>query len=681
MKANHWSIGLCCCLGWLLPAASGQQPRPNILFIVMDDVGIDQLASFGYGGPEPVSTPVLDRVAAAGLRFRNVWAMPECSPSRAMFFEGRYPFRTNIFNAIVQDDLANSQVSPYEATTPRVLKSAGYESALFGKFHLTGEENNPFGNTAPLVLGWDYYFGYNNPGPPSIDTTAGGVAPAGTYSCGSVTGSQAGACYQADNTCQSIAASSATPTPGRSCMEQGGIFVPNASCQATPPAGLQFSNLNGYYVWPLTIAKDGQAVRVPTTDPRSRTYSASAITDETIRWIQSQPAKQRWMATVAYPSIHTPYQQAPASLLPAGMTDLSGTACNNLAVAGPIGDQMLSAMDKEIGRLLVGAGIATYDPQGKVIYQPDAADTMVVIIGDNGTYAPSVKAPFDPTRAKASVYQTGVWAPLIVAGPLVEAPNRDVSSMVNSADLFQFFGELAGVDVRQEVPSSHVLDSASMMPYLANPAQPDIRSYNFTQTGNNIRAVPRTGTCVIGLACSTLVTSASLCADNGGKWLPGVTSCCGAQAALGKTLQFEPDLQNAIRNDSYKLVETHQPNCSTGQEDVTYGFYAIDQATPVPKPDLASANLLTSPSLPAQGLTPDQLSNFNSLFATMQTLLESEVPCPGDGNLDKAVNGLDLANWFFFQPFGSSWYDFNFDGKTDDADLNIIQQNLGKRRR
>lgn len=83
MKANHWSIGLCCCLGWLLPAASGQQPRPNILFIVMDDVGIDQLASFGYGGPEPVSTPVLDRVAAAGLRFRNVWAMPECSPSRA----------------------------------------------------------------------------------------------------------------------------------------------------------------------------------------------------------------------------------------------------------------------------------------------------------------------------------------------------------------------------------------------------------------------------------------------------------------------------------------------------------------------------------------------------------------------------------------------------------------------
>jgi hypothetical protein len=655
------------------------QDHPNILFIVMDDVGIDQLASFGYGGPKPVPTPVLDRVAAAGLRFRNVWAMPECSPSRAMFFEGRYPFRTNVFNAIVQGDLANSQVSPYEVTTPRVLKHAGYESALIGKFHLTGEENNPFGNTAPLALGWDYYFGYNDPGPPSIDTTAGGQAPSGTYSCGFVTGSQTGACYLADQTCQPIGATTTAPTPGRSCLEQGGIFVPNASCQAIPPAGLQFSNLNGYYVWPLTIAKDGQAVRVPPTDPRSRRYAASEITDEAIRWIHTQPAQQHWMATVAYPSIHTPYQQAPEGLLPAGSIDLSGTECNNLAAAGAIGDQMLSAMDREIGRLLVGAGLASYDPQGNLAFEPSASNTMVVIIGDNGTYARSVRAPFDPARAKGSVYQTGVWVPLIVAGPLVVAPDRDVSSMVNSADLFQFFGEIAGLDVRQVVPSSHVLDSASMMPYLTNQSQASIRSYNFTQTGNNIRAGSRTGTCVIGLACSTLVTSASLCADNEGTWLPGVTSCCAAQAVVGKTLQFEPDLQSAIRNDSYKLVETHQPNCNTGQEDVLYGFYAIDEATPAPKLDRVNANLLTSPSLPPQGLTSDQLTNFNSLLSTMQTLVKSEVPCPGDGDLDKVVNGLDLANWLFSQRFGSSWYDFNFDGKTDDADLKIIQQNLGKR--
>ncbi|MBV8906754.1 MAG: sulfatase-like hydrolase/transferase, partial [Acidobacteriia bacterium] len=72
-------------------AAPGSRQTPNILFIVMDDVGIDQLKSFGYGGLTPAPTPVLDAVARHGIRFRNVWAMPECSPSRAMFYEGRYP--------------------------------------------------------------------------------------------------------------------------------------------------------------------------------------------------------------------------------------------------------------------------------------------------------------------------------------------------------------------------------------------------------------------------------------------------------------------------------------------------------------------------------------------------------------------------------------------------------------
>jgi hypothetical protein len=71
--------------------------------------------------------------------------MPEWSPSRAVFFEGRYPLRTNVSGAILSDDLANSQVSPFEATTPNLLKKVGYLNGLFGKFHLAGPENNPFG--------------------------------------------------------------------------------------------------------------------------------------------------------------------------------------------------------------------------------------------------------------------------------------------------------------------------------------------------------------------------------------------------------------------------------------------------------------------------------------------------------------------------------------------------------
>ena len=81
-----------------------------------------------------------------------------------------------------------------------------------------------------------------------------------------------------------------------------------------------------------------------------------------------------------------------------------------------------------------------------------ASNTMLVIIGDNGTYAPGVKAPFDLTHAKGYVNQTGVWVPLLVAGRLVNTPDRDVQHMVNVADLFQLFGEIAGLDVRGLVP-------------------------------------------------------------------------------------------------------------------------------------------------------------------------------------------------------------------------------------
>jgi hypothetical protein len=61
--------------------SKGQARRPNILFIIMDDVGIDQLPAFGYGGVDPANTPNIDAIAHAGVRFRNVLAIPECSPS------------------------------------------------------------------------------------------------------------------------------------------------------------------------------------------------------------------------------------------------------------------------------------------------------------------------------------------------------------------------------------------------------------------------------------------------------------------------------------------------------------------------------------------------------------------------------------------------------------------------
>src|SRR5690606_8816057 len=135
------------------PGEPGLSSQPNILFVIMDDVGIDQMEVFGYGGATPPPMPNMNAVARAGVRFRNTWSMPECSPGRASFFVGRYPFRTQIKQAIGPNDLAVSQLTPYDMTAPKMLKQAGYQSAMFGKFHLAGPENNEAGNATPSVLG------------------------------------------------------------------------------------------------------------------------------------------------------------------------------------------------------------------------------------------------------------------------------------------------------------------------------------------------------------------------------------------------------------------------------------------------------------------------------------------------------------------------------------------------
>ena len=691
-------------------------PRPNILFIIMDDVGIDQMRIFGYGGLTPPSTPNIDTIARAGVRFRNVWAMPECSPSRAIFFEGRFPLRTKVYGAILDDDLANSQVSPYEATMPKLLKRRNYDSAMFGKFHLAGPTFNPFGQATPHALGWDFFDGFLEGAPHPIDTTAGGVAPAGTYTCGFVpnanfaNGADSGACYTVSNSCAVISKNAANRTPGKVCVEQGGIFVPNQVCQSSPPAGVNFNQDNGYYVWNRVFNNpDGSVVALPLTDPRTRGYVSEATTAATISWINSEKAKGgKWMATVSFANAHTPYQQPPNSLLPPLSELTNGFQCTgneprNVLATRVLSNQMIEAMDTEIGQILIGTGLATANSDGSLNYHPETTDTMVVVVGDNGTFAPGVKAPFDVNRAKGYVYQTGVWVPLIVSGPLVSGPDRDVASMVNVTDIFQLFGEIAGIDVHKAVPKSHILDSASMLPYLTNPDQGSIRQTNFTQTGNNIHLNnQQPPPCVIPLTspptCVQVFSDKGVCEYEGGDWYgPNPTqgtqqfaSCCAVQNSglyNSTGLSILPDAQTSTRNDNFKLVQKMEPDCSSssGSDVTTNEFYEINENVAIPKIDKAADNLCDPTAGCPAGLDATQLKTYNQLLGVLQSTLSSEPACPGDGNEDKRVNFKDLVDWSSFLQqnpenpgYSSSWYDFNFDGLTNATDLNVILANFGK---
>jgi hypothetical protein len=709
---------LTACGGSSNGGTSSSTGTPNILFVIMDDVGIDQMESFGYGGDTPPSMPNILTIARSGVRFRNTWSMPECSPGRASMFVGRFPFRTKINGAIGQDDLANSQVSPYDMTTPKLLKQANYDSGLFGKFHLAGPDNNQAGNGTPGQLGWDYFYGWIGGLPASIDTTAGGIAATGTYSCGFVPGTGSGACRQANGSCSVINGPNAVgDSAGKRCLMSGGIFVPNTSCQDAPPSGLNFSTTqNAYYVSPLVINQGDVVTTVPLTDPRNRGYRSTIEADAAISWIKSRPSTKPWMATVSFSSAHTPLQQAPIGLAPVSGAAADLLDCKNSTQQRDIQNQMTEAMDTEFGRLMVEIGLATRGPTGRLIYDPKASNTMVVIVGDNGTLGGSVKSPFNPNLAKGTAYQTGVWVPLIAAGPLVVQPDREVNHMVNMVDVFQLFGEIAGINVPASVP--RVIDAAPLLPYLTKTDQSSIRTVNFAQGSYNIQANGgRNGPCVFsGTTCSQIPISKSVCEDNNGVWwglgfdtagataVPqtaghsssqGYQNCCQvnqAQSSLSLTLSaIVAETSTGIRNDGYKIVQNTTQyfdvannTCvdSSGNQlvTVTNEFYQIDQAAPIPKlDDPGSANQLNPNS------SSTLLSIYNSLMSQLNSILASQPACPGDANIDGQVNSEDLSVWQKFLNWAgtavgvlsSSVADFNWDGLTNNIDAQTIRNNQG----
>lgn len=107
----------------------------NVLILVADDLGVDQLAAYGIA-PDPPSTPAIDSLAASGVLFRNAWANSLCSPTRATVQTGRYGFRTGIGSVIGPGAAA---LRDWEVTLPEMLDAGtggAYAHAAFGKWHL-----------------------------------------------------------------------------------------------------------------------------------------------------------------------------------------------------------------------------------------------------------------------------------------------------------------------------------------------------------------------------------------------------------------------------------------------------------------------------------------------------------------------------------------------------------------
>lgn len=144
-----WLYTCLVALACATPAA--QATRPNVVLIIMDDLGYGDLGS--YGAPD-VRTPNIDRLAREGVRLTDFYANhADCSPTRTALITGRYQQRYGIESPLRYDDARS--LPPSSTSLPRLLKNAGYATGLVGKWHLGADAA-----AGPNRHGFDEFWGF-----------------------------------------------------------------------------------------------------------------------------------------------------------------------------------------------------------------------------------------------------------------------------------------------------------------------------------------------------------------------------------------------------------------------------------------------------------------------------------------------------------------------------------------
>jgi arylsulfatase B len=210
--------------------------------------------------------------------------------------------------------------------------------------------------------------------------------------------------------------------------------------------GCLAGSLASYYWWPSTTTSGATSLDFG--------YATTRTIDDALAWLARQRAN--WFCYVALNAPHLPYQVPPPHLH-------SYTLRNNSSNVKLTYKAMIEALDTELGRLLSGI---------------DESRTTVIFVGDNGGEDRIIEPPFDPQRAKGTVYEGGVWVPLIVAGPGVTSPGRAEHAIVNVVDLYSTIVELMGGQQETGV------DSVSLVPYLRRRNAAPRRRFSYTETFN-----------------------------------------------------------------------------------------------------------------------------------------------------------------------------------------------------
>ena len=157
MKATHTqnllATALACALAFVSTVAfATDAKKPNIVFILVDNIGWGDLSV--YGGT--TTTPRIDALANSGIRFNNYNVEGQCTPSRSAIMTGRQSVRSGTFSVPIDPHLPYG-LAPWEYTIAKLLSDSGYATALFGKWHLGSVEGR-----LPTNQGFDEWWGYKD---------------------------------------------------------------------------------------------------------------------------------------------------------------------------------------------------------------------------------------------------------------------------------------------------------------------------------------------------------------------------------------------------------------------------------------------------------------------------------------------------------------------------------------
>ncbi|MBD1397690.1 sulfatase-like hydrolase/transferase [Pontibacter sp. JH31] len=346
------------------PTADG---KPNVVLIIADDMGWDAFGKYPGTNGLKAKTPVLDSLAQSGITFPNLWVNPECSPTRASIFTGKYGFRTGVGSAIGGN---TGGLNASETLLQKFINDKTgnqYATAVIGKWHMSNNTQL----AAPEQFGVDYY---------------------------------------------------------------SGIFT------GTVPS---------YFNW--TKTSNGQQTTVTT-------YATTYFVDDATRWVKAQ--QQPWFLTLALNAPHTPFHRPPLHLI--SDKTLADDAASINSNKLPYYLAAIEAMDTELGRFF------------RSLTEEQKSNTLIIFIGDNGTGAQVVQAPYTSYTAKGSLWQGGINAPMIVSGYGVDRQNTTEHALVNGTDLYATIAYVAGAGVNQ------IHDGYSLQSLFSEPVAPQ-RKYAYSE--------------------------------------------------------------------------------------------------------------------------------------------------------------------------------------------------------